>query len=424
MTDRRTYDVLVVGGGPGGSSTATFLADAGLRVAVFEREIFPRFHVGESLMPAAMLLLQQLGARERVEKAGFQIKHGAEFTDEESATTQQFYFLHGQPWPPYTFQVPRADFDTILLENARKHGVDVHQPASADDVTFHSDHVTLRLRTADGARTVEGAMLVDASGRDGFVASRLGRRTRIPNLGKVALFAHWDGATRHEGIREGNIRVHVIEDGWFWWIPLAGTRASIGAVLHARTLRAWPGPIDELYDDMIRRSPALAAGLAKARRVTDVHREANFAYTNSPVVGDRFLAVGDAVAFVDPIFSGGVFIALRSGQLAAQAIIAAFRRHRFDVRQFRAYERRFWSGVGPLFRFIHKYYEPAFFELFMHPRDHFGMYGAVLNVLSGGSFIRFRWRTRLSLELLFLFTRINTWIRRRAGRPIESRLEW
>jgi len=418
------YDVLVVGGGPGGSSAATFLADAGLRVALFERERFPRFHVGESLMPATMLLLQQLGARERVEAAGFQLKYGAEFVDEAEAASQEFYFLKGQPWPPYAFQVPRADFDTILLENARKHGVDVHQPATADEVTFHPDRVSLRLATPEGPLTMEGAVLVDASGRDSFVASRHGRRERIPNLGKIALFAHWDGAARREGVREGNIRVHVVDDGWFWWIPLAGTRTSIGAVIHARAARAWPGRLEELYDDMIRRAPALAAGLTAARRVTEVHSAANFAYTNTPVVGDRFVAVGDAVAFVDPIFSGGVFIALRTGQLAAQAILEAFRRRRFDAGHFKSYEKRFWTGVAPLFRFIHKYYEPAFFELLMRPRNYFGIYNAVLNVLSGGSFIRFRWHTRLSLRLLFLLARLHTWARRRAGKPIESRLEW
>jgi flavin-dependent dehydrogenase len=420
----REYDALVVGGGPGGATAATFLAKGGLHVALFERELFPRFHVGESLMPATMLLLEQLGVREAIEASGFQVKYGATFTDHESARTQTFYFLRGMPWPHYTFQVPRAAFDTVLLEHARKCGVDVHQPATVTDATFDPHGVTVLARSEGGALSVRGRVLVDASGRDGFLASRIGRRARIPNLGKVALFAHFRGGDRFPGIDEGNIRIHTSPDGWFWWIPLAGDLTSVGAVLHARSVRAWDGPLEELYARMIDRCPPVVAALSRAERVTPVHREANFAYINSPVVGDRFLAVGDAVAFVDPIFSAGVYVAMRTAQLAAEAILRASADGRFTAARFAPYERAVWGGVRPLFRFIHKYYEPAFLELFMGPRNYFGIYSAVLNVLSGGSFIRMTWRTRGSLAVLFALARANTWLRRRAGRPIESRLEW
>jgi flavin-dependent dehydrogenase len=417
-------DVAVIGGGPGGSAAATFLARGGLRVALFEREIFPRFHVGESLMPAVMLMLERMQAREAVERAGFQVKYGACFIDEAAAHGQTFYFLGGQPWPDYTYEVPRADFDAILLDNAQKHGVTVYQPATVEAADFDAEGVTVSA-TSDGAPLrLRARMLVDASGRAGFIASRHGRRQRIPNLGKVALFAHFRGADRRPGREEGNIRISVFDAGWFWWIPLAGDLTSVGAVLHARTVRAWPGSPEDLYAAMIQRCPSVAAGLTRATRVTGVHREANFAYINSPVVGDRFICVGDAIAFVDPIFSGGVFIALRTGELAAQAILEAFADGRFSARRFAAYERAVRRGVAPLFRFIHKYYEPAFFELFIHPREHFGIYQAVLNVLSGGSFLRYTWRTRVSLALLFALTRMNTWRRRLQGQPVESRLEW
>jgi flavin-dependent dehydrogenase len=175
---------------------------------------------------------------------------------------------------------------------------------------------------------------------------------------------------------------------------------------------------------MIARCPAVAAGLAGATRVTPVHAEANFAYDNTPVVGDRFVAVGDAIAFVDPIFSGGVFIALRTGQLAAQAILAAHRAGDFSARRFADYERQARAGLKPLFKFIHKYYEPSFFDLLMHPRNYFGIYEAVLNVLSGGNWITMPRRVRVALRILYAITRLNTWLRRRAGAPVESRLEW
>jgi flavin-dependent dehydrogenase len=419
-----TYDVVVVGGGPGGASAATFLAAAGLRVGLFEREVFPRFHVGESLMPATMLLLEQLGARRAVEAAGFQVKYGASFVDGITGAEQTFYFLPDRPWPNYTYQVPRAEFDRILLEHARMRGVDVHQPATVESVAFDPDGVSIDVSEGGATRALRAAMLVDASGRDGFLAGRIGRRTRIPNLGKVALFAHFRGAARRTGKEEGNIRIYVIDDGWFWWIPLADDLTSVGSVLHARTMRAAQMPMEDLYADMLRRCPGVAEGLAGATRVTPVHRASNFSYANTPVVGDRFVAVGDAVAFVDPIFSGGVFIALRSGQLAAEAIVKAFAAGDLRGRRFTGYERAVQRGTAPLFRFIHKYYEPAFFELLMNPRHILGIYPAVLHVLSGGAFFTMPWRTRLGLTMLSGVTHINRWVRRRAGRPIESRLEW
>jgi flavin-dependent dehydrogenase len=400
------------------------LAAAGLRVGLFEREVFPRFHIGESLLPATMLLLEQIGVREAVEAAAFQTKYGACFVDGKTGAEQTFYFLPDRPWPAYTYQVPRAEFDTILLEHARKRGVEVHQPATVESVAFDADGVTLGVAEEGAPRSVRAAMLVDASGRDSFLASRLGRRTRVPNLGKVALFAHFRGAARRTGKEEGNIRIYVVDEGWFWWIPLAGDLTSVGSVLHARTVQGAGMPMEELYAEMLGRCPGVAEGLRGATRVTPVYRASNFAYVNSPVVGDRFVAVGDAVTFLDPIFSGGVFIAMRTGQLAAQAIAAAFAAGNLRRRRFAAYERAVSRGVAPLFRFIHRYYEPAFFDLLMNPKPSFGIYGAVLHVLSGGAFFGMPWRTRLSLGLLFALAHVNRWTRRRAGRPVESRLEW
>ena len=424
MSEPRTHDVIVVGGGPGGSAAATVLADGGRRVALVEREPFPRFHVGESLIPASGLVLKELGVFDAVEAAGFQLKFGAGFVDHQTRREQTFYFLRGMPWPHYTYQVRRSDFDTVLLNHARKRGVQVIQPATVVDAAFDADGVTVTAEAGGSTFQLRAAALVDASGRDSFLATRLGRRTRIPNLGKVALFAHWDGADRLAGQDEGNIRIFVFDEGWFWWIPFAGTVTSVGGVLHARTVRAWHGTVEELYAAMIQRCPPVAAQLAAARRVTEIHRAANFSYRNSPVVGDRFLAVGDAVVFVDPIFSGGVFIALRTGQMAGQALLRAFADGRFTARRFRPYERAVRRGVAPLFRFIHKYYEPAFFDLLLKPSNALGMTTSVLNVLSGGSFIRLTWRTRVGLASLFTIARINRWVRRRAGQPVESRLEW
>jgi len=418
------YDVAVIGGGPGGATTAAFLARAGFNVGLFERERFPRVRVGESMLPAMLPLLDRLGVGEAVAAQGYLLKYGAMFHDQESQLENTFYFAPGKAWPPFAYQMPRAEFDTLLLEHARTQGVHVHQPATVESVVFDDAGVTVGARAGDHPMTTSARFLVDASGRDSFLAARRGTRTRIPNLGKVALFAHFRGAARATGRDEGHIRIYIFEDGWFWWIPFAGDVTSIGCVLHARTVRGRDASVEALYADMIQRCRRVAEGLAGAERITPVYPVANFSYMNRPFVGDRFLCVGDTIAFVDPIFSGGVFIAMQSGEMAASAIERAFREGRFEAARFASYERAVRRGLAPFFRMIHKYYEPAFMELFLKPGARAAVVDAVLSVLAGGFFQRLPWRTRLSLALLFLGARINAWVRRRHGRPVASRLEW
>jgi flavin-dependent dehydrogenase len=424
MSTPLEYDVIVVGGGPAGSSVSTHLARGGLRVGLFERAPFPRFHEGESLLPATLPILDRLGVHDTVAARGFQIKYGASFSDQESNVEKDFFFLERQPWPNHSYEVPRGEFDTILLEHARKQGVVVHQPAAVSGLRVEDGGVSVTVMEHGETLTARGAFLVDASGRDGFLATRIGQRERVPNLGKVALFAHFRGGARVPGRGAGNIQIHVFEDGWFWYIPFSTGVTSVGSVLHAKTIRAWQGSQEDLYAEMIRRCRRVAANLRGAERITPVQPVANFAYVNRPVVGDRFLAVGDAVAFVDPIFSTGVHIALQSGELAAQAVLQAFATRRFEAASFAAYERAVWRGVRPFFKFIHRYYEPAFFELFLRPRNVLGVLNSVLFVLSGGAFLSIPWKTRFGLSVLFGLARVKTWRRRWTGKPVESRLEW
>jgi len=417
-------DVLVVGGGPSGCVAAAMLARQGFSVLLVEREPFPRFHVGESLLPANLLLLDRLGAHEAIRKTDPLVKYGATFYDQESDREHTFYFVKRPSMPNYGYQVKRAEFDTVLLEHARASGAEVLQPATAGRPRFDRDGVTVAVNGGADCAEVRARFLVDASGRDGLTASAVGRRTRVPNLGKVALFAHHRGAARAAGIDEGNIRIYVFADGWFWWIPFADDVTSVGCVLHAKTVRGREGALEALYDEMIGRVPRVAGGLRGATRITPVHRAANFAYVNRPIAGDRFVCVGDAVAFIDPIFSAGVYIAMQSAELAVPAVAQAIRTNQFHARRFRDYERRLLYGVRPFFRFIERYYEPAFLEIFLLARPYLGMLDAVTGVLAGAAFLRMPLSMRLSLNIFFAIARTNYWVRRLQGRPVESRLEW
>jgi len=302
--------------------------------------------------------------------------------------------------------------------------VTLRQPATVESLAFDGDGVTARIASEEGAGELRARFTVDATGRDAFTASRRGVRRPLPGLGKVALYAHYRGARRWPGRDEGNIRIYLFDGGWFWWIPFAGDVTSVGCVLHARTARGREGSVTDLFEAMVERCERVREGVAGARRVTPVHSAANFSYSTSPAVGDRFVSVGDAVTFVYPIFSSGVFVAMRSAELAAEEIVRAFRDDRFEAARFARYERRVRKGVRPLLRFIRNYYDPAFLDVFLTPRPMLGMLDSVTGVLAGGTFPTMPLKTRLSLELFFTIVRANRWRRRYDGRSVESRLEW
>ena len=451
MARARDVDVLVVGGGPGGSTTATFLAKAGLSVALVERERFPRFRVGESLIPTCMAICERMGVLDKVLAHGFQTKYGATFHDQEMGEAATFGFRPGRPWPAYTLDVHRAEFDQILLEHAAAQpGVTVCQPATVEDVSFDRDGVTARIgpgrgepapeRGRNGAtesgdhpaahapgghpKELRAGFVVDASGRDALLCTRQGRRIPRPGLGKIAVFAYFRGARRFPGREEGHVRIYIFPEGWFWYIPLAHDETSVGCVLHQRVVKARAGSMEDLFAEMIQRCHAVRDNVHGSERVTEIHTVSNIAYSVEPKIGDRFVCVGDAMAFIDPIFSPGVFLAMQSGELAAASIVRAFRTGRFSARQFRGYERAVRRGSRPFEQFIELFYDRAFLEVFLRPRNILNMVDAVTGVLAGGSFGQLTRDLRFSLWAFFQVIKVMRWRAGREGRVLESRLEW
>jgi flavin-dependent dehydrogenase len=246
----------------------------------------------------------------------------------------------------------------------------------------------------------------------------------MPDLGKAALFAHYRGARRWTGRMEGHLQAYLFEHGWFWWIPFTDDLTSVGVVLHQRALKGRRGSLDELFDEMVAASPTVSSGLAGATRVTAVHRVANFSYRTEPAIGDRFVAIGDAVVFIDPVFSTGVYVAMQSAELSSAVIVRAFREGEFRAARFDAYRRRVEAGTALFFEFIERYYDPAFLDVFFTPNPPAALKDALTTVFAGGAFLDQPLWLRARLACVRLAVRRARWLRRRRGLPVESQLPW
>lgn len=411
------FDVAVIGGGPTGSSAATTLARAGRSVLVIERDVFPRFHIGESQLPWINGLLEKLGAREKVAQAGFVQKWGASFTTADGGASQYADFSRAVEVPqPQTWQVPRADFDHLLLEHARSQGATVEYDCRAEDVAFDAGGVTLTLRTAAGSRTVRAAAVVDASGRHGVIAKRFGTRVIDPLLQNIAVHGQFTHVPRAEGRRAGDIRMVTRPDrGWFWFIPISPTVMSVGVVLPKAVYNAGARRTpEESLAGFIAEAPAAAALMADAQPASPARFEADFSYVHSQLAGDRFVIAGDAGAFLDPIFSTGVLLGMQAGIDAAEALDAGLRAGDLSRSRFRAYEAGVVRRYQHFRRFVVGFYDPAFRDLFFQPSGPLGTYEAVLSVLGGN------WKpslaTRLRLWYFLALVRLQRYV------PLAPRL--
>jgi flavin-dependent dehydrogenase len=417
-----TFDAVIVGGGPAGSTMGTLLAQHGLAVAIFEQERFPRFHIGESLLPANVPIFDRLGCHDAVRQAGFIVKPGATLYDEyEGRVCKSFTFPHLSFQPDSAYNVVRDEFDDLLLRHAEKVGTRVYREHVVKHTRREPDKVMLQVQAPDGhLHEIQASLLIDASGRAAFAAKAIGTREPLPGLGKVAIFAHFRATKREHDIPEGNIRLHLIPQGWLWRIPFANGVDSVGGVLHAQVVKDRSGSIEALFNEILAASPRLTEALAGAQRITPVHTAANFAYRVSPFVADRYVAIGDASGFIDPVFSTGVFLAMRSAELAASDILQAFAARDFSAQRFRRYSRRLRRRTGVFLPFIERFYDPAFLDLLFTPVPPWQLDKPVLWVLSGAACeYRPLW-VSLGLHLFFGIMHIHRAVRRFRGRPTAS----
>lgn len=397
MNDARDFDVAVIGGGPAGAAAASLLARSGHTVLVLEREHFPRFHIGESQLPWINEVLTRIGAEDVVAAEGFVQKWGASFTTANGEADQYADFAQAYEVPrPRTIQVPRARFDQVLLEHAGRCGAHVLQGRIARDAVFDERGVTVTHAGADGStESVRVAAVIDASGRAGFLAKRFGERRKDPLLQNIAVHRQYEGIPRSDGRRAGDIRMVTRPDrGWFWFIPISDTVISVGAVVPQAVYnsRAMPTP-EQTLDSFVAETPAAARLMTSATPVSGARFEADYSYLHSRHAGDRFAIAGDAGAFLDPIFSTGVLLAMQSGIEAAEVIANGLRDGDLRARRFAAYERRVGRRYRHFRRFAIGFYDPAFRELFFNRSSRFGIYEAVLSVLGGN------WRPSLGVRL-------------------------
>ena len=397
------FDFAIAGGGPAGSSAAISLAGRGYRVILFEREKFPRFHIGESLLPTSNDHFAALGLAERIEKACFPPKWGAQLYTFDGGSGRSVDFAScAEISQAKTMQVCREELDRILLERAREVGVDVREEHRVTDCAFDDQGVTLEVAGADGASArfrVDG--VVDATGGGGLLARKFELRTFEPRLANVALFSHYSGVPLIEGERATDLRLIARNDaGWFWMIPIADNLMSVGVVVPKALYMSWPhGSPDEMLERAIAETPIVAEIMRSAKREWPVRVEKDFSYSASAYAGDRWLLAGDAGSFLDPVFSTGVSIALESGIEAAEAFDAAKKSGRFEARRFARFEKRQRERFRLFRRFVVGFYTPQFRDLFFSPDPPKAIFRAVVTVLAG--VWRPRLRTRLVIELFF-----------------------
>ncbi|MGB8352432.1 MAG: NAD(P)/FAD-dependent oxidoreductase [Chthoniobacteraceae bacterium] len=398
------YDVAIIGGGPAGSTAATFLARNGHKVIVLEKEKFPRFHIGESLLPYSMGAFERLGVREKLD-ARFLPKYGAEISSTCGTHIAKFYFRDGfRTPPPQAYQVTRSEFDKILLDHSAENGAEVREETSVENLVFGENEVGITVKNAGQTQQISARYIIDCSGRSSVIGTYFKLRQNYANLKKFSVFAHYENVARDDGSDGTFIRIIRGVSYWFWMIPLTATKMSIGIVMDIADFKALKKSPEAMLEESLREQPMVWNRMGNATRVTEVYSVSDYSYRNTSLYGDRWLLAGDAAGFIDPVFSTGVFLAIRSGEAAADAIGAVLKKPASRPAVFKKYQAGVNRVMDLYLRFVSNWYQPQFGDVITNPVNHLQLAPVVNAVLGGnlGSDFSIWWRMQIFYLVVFL----------------------
>lgn len=384
----QTADVIVIGGGPSGSTVSTLVAQHGFKVKLFEREHFPRFHIGESLIPETFWVLERLKMLPKMRASNFIKKYSVQFVNQNGKLSEPFYFDDHKPQESsQTWQVLRSEFDEMMLNNAREQGVQVEEGVRVLEVLFEGERaVGIRLQDEQGRERREYAkVVIDASGQSALIMNRLGLKIPDPYLNKGAVWSYFEGAYRDPGKDEGCTVVLQTKgkEGWFWYIPLHNNIVSVGIVSTFK--RMFDGRSHEqIFLDELENCPAVKDRIAIGKRVAEYRATKDYSYRAREVAGDGWVLVGDAFGFLDPLYSSGVLLALKSGQLAADAVVEGLQKGDTSRAQLGKWGPNFKIGMDRMRRLVCEYYDGLSFGGFI--KKHPDMKGLITDLLIGDLF--------------------------------------
>ena len=364
-SESSTYDCVVLGAGPAGSTTAALVAETGLKTLLLERETMPRFHVGESLMPETYWVFERLGVLDQMKQSAHPKKQSVQFVNHSGKASAPFdFFEHDDRECSQTWQVRRADFDQMLYENAAKKGATCRDHTRVVEVLFEQQKaVGVRVKDTQGqTQEISARVVVDATGMQALMAHRLGLLQANPDLRKSAIWGYYQGAWRGQGADAGATIIlnTQTKDAWFWYIPLCDDRVSVGVVGDSDYLHKSRGAPAVVFEEELANCPAVLEKIVAAQLVSPFRIAKEFSYATTQSAGDGWLLVGDALGFIDPIYSSGVFFALKSGALAADAIVEGFQKDDTSAEQLGHWNADFIAATDRVRKLVDAFYTREF----------------------------------------------------------------